>query len=75
MTDAANVQTSLTAKNYSNGAAHKVVGALAAVAATLLLQGTMLTGFDHLAARDAVDAASATQMATLPAVTVVAPRG
>ena len=75
MTDAANVQTSLTAKTYSNGAAHKVVVALAAVAATLLLQGTMLTGFDHLAARDVVDAASATQMATLPAVTVVAPRG
>ena len=72
MTYAAN---SLSSKNYSNGAGHKVVGALAAIAATLLLQGTMLTGFDHLAARDAVDAASAMQMATLPAVTVVAPRG
>ena len=72
MTNAAN---SLSSKNYSNGAGHKVVGALAAVAATLLLQGTMLTGFDHLAAREAVDAASVTQMAALPAVTVVHKRG
>lgn len=72
MTNAAN---SLSSKNYSNGAGHKVVGALAAIAATLLLQGTMLTGFDHLAAREAVDATATTRMATLPAVTVVHKRG
>jgi hypothetical protein len=72
MTHAAN---SLSTKTYSNGVAPKVLGAIAAVAATLVLQGTLLTGFDHLAARSAVDAAAATQMATLPAVTVVHKRG
>lgn len=36
--------------------------------------GSLLAGFEHLAARNAVEGASATQMATLPAVTVVARR-
>jgi hypothetical protein len=72
MTYAANTAT---ATAYNNGTAHKIVGAVAAIAATLLLQGTLLTGFDQLAARDAVNAAATTQMATLPAVTVVHKRG
>ena len=75
MTNAAN---SLSTKTYSNGFTHnssKVLGAIAAIAATLVIQGTLLTGFDHLAARGAVDAAATTHMATLPAVTVVHKRG
>jgi hypothetical protein len=72
MTYAANTAT---ATAYNSGMAHKVLGAVAAVAATLALQGALLTGFDHLAAREAVDAAATTQMATLPAVTVVHKRG
>ena len=67
--------TSLSAKAYNNGVAYKVLGAVAALAATLVLQGTLLTGFDHLAARDAVNAAATTRTATLPAVTVVHKRG
>ena len=67
--------TSLSAKTYSSDVAHKVLGAVAALAATLVLQGTLLTGFEHLAARDAVNATSTTQTATLPAVTVVHKRG
>ena len=67
--------SSHSTKTYSSGIITKVLGAIAAVAATLLLQGTMLTGFDHLAAREAVDATATTRMATLPAVTVVHKRG
>ena len=67
--------TSVSAKAYDSGFSHKVVGAVIAIAATLALQGALLTGFDHLAARDAVDAAAETQLANLPAVTVVVPRG
>ena len=67
--------TRLSVKTYSNDVAHKVLGAIVAVAATLVLQGTLLTGFDHLAVRGEADAKAATQMAKLPAVTVVAPRG
>ncbi len=65
----------LFSKAYNSGSAHKVLGAIAAVAVALVLQGSLLAGFEHLAARNAVEGASATQMATLPAVTVVAPRG
>ena len=76
MNNAINTATVNTASAaYKNGTAHKVLGAIAAVAVTLVLQGTLLAGFDHSAARDAADAAATTQMATLPAVTVVAPRG
>jgi hypothetical protein len=70
-----NATQNTTATAYNAGTAHKVLGAVAALAATLLLQGTLLTGFDNLAAREAVNAAATTQMATLPAVTVVHKRG
>ena len=72
MTYAAN---SLSTKSYSNGVAPKVLGAIAAFCATLVIQGMLLTGFDHLAARGAVDAAAQSTLATLPAVTVVHKRG
>ena len=76
MTNAVNTATiNTTSSAYNNGTAHKVLGAIAAVAATLILQGTLLAGFDHLAARDAAAGAASTQMATLPTVTVAAPRG
>ena len=64
----------LTSKVYNSGSAHKVLGAFAAVVVALVLQGSLLAGFEHLAARNAVEGASATQMATLPAVNVVARR-
>lgn len=72
MTHAAN---HLSTKTYGNGFAPKVLGAIAAVAVTVVLQGTLLSGFDHLAARGAVDAAAQSTLATLPAVTVVHKRG
>ena len=76
MNNAINTATvNTTSAAYNSGFAHKAIGAIAAVAVTLVLQSTLLAGFDHLAARDAVDTAATTQMATLPAVTVVAPRG
>ena len=46
-----NANTIATSSTYNNGTAHKVLGAIAAVAVTLILQGTLLAGFDHLAIR------------------------
>ncbi len=66
--------TQPSAKTFNSGFAHKVWGALVAVAAVLILQGSLLAGFDNLA-RATTDAASSPTVATLPAVTIVGRRG
>ena len=53
---------------------HKVVALLAAMAATVALQGGLLAGFDHTPAASQLQAAASCRTITLPPVEIVRAR-